>query len=87
MLMLEGFQAGLSWSVILHKREAFRKAFANFDPAKVARFGERDILRVVAHIDALGEKNNVFGDVGCVIPDPFQVSGDEDEINGGGHQG
>ncbi|HVE52811.1 MAG TPA: DNA-3-methyladenine glycosylase I [Ramlibacter sp.] len=38
MLMLEGFQAGLSWRTILHKREAFRKAFADFDPAKVARF-------------------------------------------------
>ena len=36
-LCLEGFQAGLSWLTILHKREAFRKAFALFDPAKVAR--------------------------------------------------
>jgi len=37
--MLDGFQAGLSWTMILRKREAFRKAFRNFDPAKVARFG------------------------------------------------
>jgi DNA-3-methyladenine glycosylase I len=37
-LILEGAQAGLSWSTILAKREAYRKAFANFDPAKVARF-------------------------------------------------
>jgi len=47
MLMLEGFQAGLSWSVVLKKREAFRKAFANFDPNKVAKFGEKDILRLM----------------------------------------
>lgn len=47
MLMLEGFQAGLSWITILRKREAFRKAFKNFDPAKVARFGESDIERLL----------------------------------------
>jgi DNA-3-methyladenine glycosylase I len=47
-LMLEGFQAGLAWIVILRKREAFRKAFENFDPAKVARFGEVDIARLLA---------------------------------------
>jgi DNA-3-methyladenine glycosylase I len=47
-LMLEGFQAGLSWSTILNKRVAFRKAFAGFDPQKVARFGARDIRRLLA---------------------------------------
>jgi DNA-3-methyladenine glycosylase I len=47
MLMLEGFQAGLAWIVILRKREAFRKAFKNFDPAKVARFTEPDIARLL----------------------------------------
>jgi DNA-3-methyladenine glycosylase I len=47
MLMLEGFQAGLSWITILRKREAFRKAFKNFDPVKVARFGEADIQRLL----------------------------------------
>ncbi|HZP36648.1 MAG TPA: DNA-3-methyladenine glycosylase I [Methylomirabilota bacterium] len=41
MLILEGAQAGLSWSTILRKREAYRKAFAGFDPAKVARFDAR----------------------------------------------
>ena len=46
-LMLEGFQAGLSWITILRKREAFRKAFKNFDPAKVARFTESDIARLL----------------------------------------
>ncbi len=47
MLMLEGFQAGLSWSVILRKRDAFRKAFRNFNPDKVARFGAADIQRLL----------------------------------------
>jgi DNA-3-methyladenine glycosylase I len=47
MLVLEGFQAGLSWRTILHKREAFRKAFAGFDPAKVARFGEKQVDKLV----------------------------------------
>lgn len=49
MLMLEGFQAGLAWIIVLRKREAFRKAFAGFDPKRVARFGEKDILRLMAN--------------------------------------
>jgi DNA-3-methyladenine glycosylase I len=47
--MLEGFQAGLSWLTVLRKREAFRKAFRNFDPMKVARFQEADIVRLLAN--------------------------------------
>jgi DNA-3-methyladenine glycosylase I len=47
MLMLEGFQAGLAWIIVLRKREAFRQAFAGFDPAAVARFGTRDITRLM----------------------------------------
>ena len=46
-LVLDGFQAGLSWITILRKREAFRSAFAGFDPEKVARFGENDVQRLV----------------------------------------
>jgi DNA-3-methyladenine glycosylase I len=46
-LCLEGFQSGLSWLTILRKREAFRKAFAGFDPDAVARFGERDVERLL----------------------------------------
>lgn len=49
MLMLEGFQAGLAWIIVLRKREAFREAFAGFDPARVARFSEKDILRLMAN--------------------------------------
>lgn len=48
MLMLEGFQAGLAWITVLRKREAFRRAFAGFDPARVAGFGEPDIQRLMA---------------------------------------
>ncbi|MEX1181026.1 MAG: DNA-3-methyladenine glycosylase I [Cucumibacter sp.] len=47
-LCLEGFQAGLSWLTILRKRDNFRSAFAGFDPAKVARFGKRDVARLLA---------------------------------------
>jgi DNA-3-methyladenine glycosylase I len=47
-LILEGAQAGLSWLTILRKRPAYRKAFAEFDPEKVARFGARDVKRLLA---------------------------------------
>jgi DNA-3-methyladenine glycosylase I len=46
-LILEGFQAGLSWITILRKREAFRRAFAGFDPKKIARYGERERTRLM----------------------------------------
>lgn len=49
MLMLEGFQAGLAWIIILRKREAFREAFAGFDPAAVAAFGEDDVARLMTN--------------------------------------
>lgn len=48
LLILEGAQAGLSWRTILHKRENYRRAFAGFDPAKVARFGARERARLLA---------------------------------------
>lgn len=47
MLVLEGAQAGLSWLTILRKREAYRRAFAGFDPERVARFGPRDLERLL----------------------------------------
>ncbi|RZO63538.1 MAG: DNA-3-methyladenine glycosylase I [Sandaracinaceae bacterium] len=46
-LCLEGFQSGLSWLTILRKREAFRRAFAHFDPEAVSRFGEADVARLL----------------------------------------
>jgi len=47
-MILEGAQAGLSWSTILRKREGYRRAFAGFDPLKVARFGPRQIAKALA---------------------------------------
>ena len=46
-LTLESAQAGLSWSTVLNKREGYRKAFANFDPVKVARFSEKKIAKLL----------------------------------------
>lgn len=46
-LCLEGFQAGLSWRTVLHKREAFREVFAGFEPQRVAAFGKRDVTRLL----------------------------------------
>lgn len=69
MLMLEGFQAGLSWAIVLRKRDAFREAFAGFDPDVVARFTARDaerlmgnagIIRARAKIDATIAGARVF---------------------------
>jgi len=46
-LILEGAQAGLSWSTILNKREGYREAFAGFDPERIARFGKKDVARLM----------------------------------------
>lgn len=48
MLFLEGFQAGLSWYIVLSKREAFREAFSGFDPVAIAAYGEADVARLLA---------------------------------------
>jgi len=46
-LCLEGFQSGLSWLTVLRKRDGFRRAFAGFEPAKVAAFGDGDVVRLL----------------------------------------
>jgi DNA-3-methyladenine glycosylase I len=58
-LMLDGFQAGLSWLTILRKREAFRKAFRNFDPKKVARMGEADIARLLQNEEIIRSRAKI----------------------------
>jgi DNA-3-methyladenine glycosylase I len=58
-LSLEGFQAGLSWLTILRKREAFRRAFAGFDFKRVARFGERDIERLLADASIIRHRGKI----------------------------
>lgn len=63
-LMLEGFQAGLSWSVILRKRPAFRAAFAGFDPEGVARFGPADIDRLVADPGIVRSRTKIEATIG-----------------------
>ena len=49
-LILDGFQAGLSWITILRKREAFRTAFDNFDPPKIARYDQRKVAELMASV-------------------------------------
>jgi DNA-3-methyladenine glycosylase I len=63
-LMLDGFQAGLSWSIILRKREALRKAFRNFDPVKVARFREADIVRLVGDAAIIRSRAKIESTIG-----------------------
>jgi DNA-3-methyladenine glycosylase I len=59
MLTLEGAQAGLSWSTILHKRDGYRRAFAYFDPAKVARFSSEDVERLLTNPDIVRNRQKV----------------------------
>ena len=58
-LCLEGFQSGLSWLTILRKREAFREAFRGFDPAKVARYGERDVERLLSDASIVRHRGKI----------------------------
>ena len=62
-LCLEGFQSGLSWLTILRKREAFRAAFADFDPERVARFGERDVKRLLADAGIVRHRGKIEGTI------------------------
>jgi DNA-3-methyladenine glycosylase I len=58
-LCLEGFQAGLSWLTILRKRENFRAAFAGFDFEQVARFGERDVERLLGDAGIIRHRGKI----------------------------
>jgi DNA-3-methyladenine glycosylase I len=62
-LVLDGFQAGLAWITILRKRENFRSAFRGFDPEKVARFGARDLARLMADAGIVRNRAKVEGAV------------------------
>ena len=78
MLMLEGFQAGLSWITILRKRDAFRKAFKNFDPRKVAHFSEADILRLLEHPGIVRSRAKIEATIeGARIYLDMQASGED----------
>ena len=63
-LMLDGFQAGLSWLIILRKRDAFRRAFQGFDPQVVAQFGEDDIARLVVDADIIRSRAKIVATIG-----------------------
>ncbi len=63
-LALEGFQAGLSWITILKKREAFRKAFKNFVPAKVAKFDDEDVARLMADVSIVRNRGKIAAAIG-----------------------
>ena len=62
-LILEGAQAGLSWSTILKKREGYRKAFADFDPIKVARFSEAKLEKILLDPGIIRNRLKVFAAV------------------------
>lgn len=77
-LMLEGFQAGLSWQVILRKREAFRAAFAGFDPSRVARFDEADIARLLADRGIVRSRAKIEATIaGARIFNAMQAGGED----------
>ena len=63
-LMLEGFQAGLAWIIVLRKREAFRKAFRGFDPKKVARFGSKDVEKMLENPGIIRSRAKIEATIG-----------------------
>lgn len=63
-LMLDGFQAGLAWITVLRKRDAFRRAFAGFDPEVVARFGEADIVRLLGDPGIIRSRAKIESTIG-----------------------
>jgi DNA-3-methyladenine glycosylase I len=64
LLMLEGFQAGLAWIIVLRKRDAFRKAFRAFDPGKVARFKEADVERLMGNTGIIRARAKIEATIG-----------------------
>jgi DNA-3-methyladenine glycosylase I len=63
-LVLESAQAGLSWSTVLHKREAYRRAFAGFDPEKVARFNRRSVERLLGDAGIIRNRLKIESAIG-----------------------
>jgi len=63
-LQLDGFQAGLSWSTILKKRDAFREVFAGFDPEKVARFDASDVERLLGDARIIRSRAKIEATIG-----------------------
>jgi len=63
-LMLDGFQAGLAWITVLRKRDAFRAAFAGFDPEHVARFDEADVVRLLGNAGIIRSRAKIEATIG-----------------------
>jgi len=63
-MVLDGFQAGLAWITVLRKRDAFRAAFDNFDPEKVARYGEADIARLLGDAGIIHSRAKIEAAIG-----------------------
>jgi DNA-3-methyladenine glycosylase I len=63
-LQLDGFQAGLAWITVLRKRDAFRKGFKGFDPAKVAKFGEKDVERLLGDAGIIRSRAKIEATIG-----------------------
>ena len=63
-LVLEGMQAGLSWDTVLRKRDAFRRAFARFDPMKVARFSQKDVARLMSDASIIRNRAKIEAAIG-----------------------
>lgn len=63
-LILDGFQAGLAWITILRKREAFRAGFDGFDPARIARYGEADVARLLADSGIVRHRGKIEATIG-----------------------
>ena len=59
-IVLEGFQAGLSWQIVLNKREAFRKAFDNFDPEKVAEYDDKKYNELINDASIIRNKSKIL---------------------------
>ncbi len=64
LLILEGFQAGLSWECVLNKREAFRKAFEGFVPERIAGWGEENILRLMGDPGIIRNRRKISAAIG-----------------------
>ena len=76
--MLESFQAGLSWEIILRKREAFREAFAGFDPIKVAAFSPSDIERLMGNPGIVRARAKIEATIrGAQIFNEMQAKGED----------
>jgi len=77
-LVLDGFQAGLSWRTILYKREAFRAAFDDFDPERVAAYGEADVARLMADAGIVRSRAKIEAAIGAARAYLAMQDGGED---------